>query len=92
MSGLVRLTVRPRFPTSTFFRLRTFQRKYLKKKDIHVLTAIEMIEYIEDKYSTCEEVTNNKYDLLRKVFKYMHFTMYAKGENGCIDIGDGLCW
>ena len=51
-----------------------------------------MIEYIEDKYSTCEEVTNNKYDLLRKVFKYMHFTMYAKGENGCIDIGDGLCW
>ena len=51
-----------------------------------------MIEYIEDKYSTCEEVTNNKYDLLRKVFKYMHVTMYAKGGNGCIDIGDGLCW
>ena len=49
-----------------------------------------MIEYIEDKYSTCEEVTNNKYDLLRKVFKYMHFTMYARSENDCIDVGDGL--
>ena len=45
-----------------------FLRKYLKKKNIHVITAIEMIEYIEDKYSSCEEVTNNKYDLLRKAF------------------------
>ena len=31
-----------------------------------------MIEYIEDKYSSCEEVTNNKYDLLRKVFIQTH--------------------
>ena len=36
------------------------------------ITAIEMIEYIEDKYSSCEEVTNNKYELLRKAFMKLH--------------------
>ena len=58
--------------TQIFVRLRTILRKYLKKKDIHAITAIEMIEHIEDKYSSCEEVTNNKYELLRKAFIKLH--------------------
>ena len=29
-------------------------RKFLRKKQIHVYTALEMIDYIEDNYSHCE--------------------------------------
>ena len=54
-------------------------RKYLRKKQIHVYTALEMIDYIEDNFSHCQTgthiiqfnlqlntklVTENKYDLL----------------------------
>ena len=77
----VRSPVRPRISSYIFVRLRTILRKYLKKKDIHVLTAIEMIEYIEDKYSSCEEVTNNKYDLLRKAFIKLHAFQQRMQDN-----------
>ena len=32
-------------------------RKYLRKKQIHVYTALEMIDYIEDNYSHCQTGT-----------------------------------
>ena len=80
----VRSPVRPRISSYIFVSLRTILRKYLKKKDIHVITAIEMIEYIEEKYSSCEEVTNNKYDLLRKAFIKLHEFQQIATSSGMI--------
>ena len=57
-------------------------RKFLKKKGIHVQTALEMVEYMEKMYSACEEVTENKYELLSvgfntKVMYYVQYIIYS---------------